>query len=478
MVSQKTRSGASSLDRHFEWFFRVKGVKKEMRSPLWVAMDVANLLIASDNVRVRELQDLSWNLINMYLTSVEMAGKAGEGRLRDLCKQTASSLLASNLNNGVVELVVDTILHLRDGEADGLIETLHAAAGWYEGSKSRDRVGPRYSTWPTANGFLPLMGRPIRGVIGIKYPQGPVERLAGFLIAGAVERAEEQNLWTVGLCNCCERNDASNRMISVPCAERSGFNQDNRVLMDFVTTGPNGRPLFFATPAMPPEAVMAVCGGGGVAGTCLICGDVVLIGMDTDETRGNGNTTADDASFVGDSSARPAAALRGERSGRGWGRYGRVRMGGRRRRQVAPSLCHPLRLSDAVFSCSCLNGHHPRGALWTATDGNTDNMNKLECGGGLVDDGSAGTVATGGTLLSVPMDYFGGACGGGGMVPGSVRCADGDRGSALGCVDVACTCFNLLCEKFSPYPLPNPSQKFLRGGVWGGGLAAMGRRDR
>ena len=95
-------------------------------------------------------------------------------------------------------------------------------------------------------------------------------------------------------------------------------------------------------------------------------------------------------------------------------------------------------------------------------------MNKLECGGGLVDDGSAGTVATGGTLLSVPMDYFGGACGGGGMVPGSVRCADVDRGTALGCVDDACTCFNLLCEKFSPYPLPNPSQKFLRGGGWGG----------
>jgi hypothetical protein len=61
MVSKKTRSGASSLDRQFEWFFKVKGVKKEMRSPLWVAMDTANLLIASDNVRVRELQDLSWN---------------------------------------------------------------------------------------------------------------------------------------------------------------------------------------------------------------------------------------------------------------------------------------------------------------------------------------------------------------------------------------------------------------------------------
>ena len=95
----------------------------------------------------------------------------------------------------------------------------------------------------------------------------------------------------------------------------------------------------------------------------------MLLGMDTEETRGNGSTTADVAPFVGDSSARPAAALRGERSGRGWGRYGRVRMCGRRRRQVVPSVCHPLRLSDAVFSCSCLNGHHPRGAHWTATDG-------------------------------------------------------------------------------------------------------------
>jgi hypothetical protein len=61
MVSQKTRSGASSLDRKYEWLFKVKGVKKELRSPLWVAMDSANLLIASDNRRVREMQDMSWN---------------------------------------------------------------------------------------------------------------------------------------------------------------------------------------------------------------------------------------------------------------------------------------------------------------------------------------------------------------------------------------------------------------------------------
>ena len=180
MVSQKTHSGASSLDRQYEWFFKVKGVKKEMRSPLWAAMDSANLLIASDNVRVRELQDLSWNLINMYLSNVEMAAGSGEGRFRDLCIQTAKSLLASSLNNGVVELVVATILHLRDGEAEGLVETLHAAAGWYEGSKSRDRTGPWYSAWSTANGYLPLAGRPIRGVIGIQNPQGPIERLGGF----------------------------------------------------------------------------------------------------------------------------------------------------------------------------------------------------------------------------------------------------------------------------------------------------------
>ena len=129
MVSQKTRSGASSLDRQFEWFFKVKGVKKEMRSPLWVAMDTANLLIASDNVRVRALQDVSWKLINMYLANVEMAAGAEEGRFRDVCVQTATALRASSLNNGVVELVVATIMHLREGTFDGLLETLHAAAG-------------------------------------------------------------------------------------------------------------------------------------------------------------------------------------------------------------------------------------------------------------------------------------------------------------------------------------------------------------
>ena len=396
MVSQKTRSGASSLDRQFEWFFKVKGVKKEMRSPLWVAMDTANLLIASDNVRMRALQDVSWKLINMYLANVEMAAGAEEGRFRDVCVQTATALRASSLNNGVVELVVATIMHLREGTFDGLLETLHAAAGWYEGSKSRDRTGPWYSTWPTVNQFLPLTGRPIRGVIGIKYTQGPIERLAGFLVAGAIERAEERNLWTVGACDCCERNEASNRMISVPCAARSGFNQDNRLLMDFFTTGQNGRPVFFATPAMPSEAVQAICGGGGVAGTCLICGEIVLLGMDTEETSGNGRATEKVAPFVGDSSAGPAAAARGERRGRGWGRFGSARMRVRRRRQSLPCVCHPLRLSDDIFSCTCLHGHHPRGVDRTSADGYVDNTDELERGGGLSGDGLGGVDDNGG----------------------------------------------------------------------------------
>ena len=74
------------------------------------------------------MQDLSWNLINMYLSNVEMAAGAEEGRVRDLCIQTAKALLDSSLNNGVVELVVATILHLRDGEIDGLVDA--PCSGW------------------------------------------------------------------------------------------------------------------------------------------------------------------------------------------------------------------------------------------------------------------------------------------------------------------------------------------------------------
>ena len=125
----------------------------------------------------------------MYLSNVEMAAGAKEGTFRDLCRQTAKSLFASSLNNGVVELVVASILHLRDGEADGLVEPLQAAAGWFEASKSRDRTGPwAYSVWATSNRYLPLVGRLIRGFIGIKNPQGPIERAAKFSVAAASGR--------------------------------------------------------------------------------------------------------------------------------------------------------------------------------------------------------------------------------------------------------------------------------------------------
>ena len=113
------------------------------------------------------------------LASLEMAAVAGKGRVRDLCARTAQSLFDSSINNGVIEFVVAHILHLRDGDADGLVETLQAAAGWFAASKSRDAPGPRaYSVLPTLNGFLPLVGRPIGGVIssGPHNPQGPIER--------------------------------------------------------------------------------------------------------------------------------------------------------------------------------------------------------------------------------------------------------------------------------------------------------------
>jgi hypothetical protein len=121
-MSQKTWSGSFSLDRKYEWLFKIKGVKKEMRSPLWVAMDSANRLIASDNRRVREMQDMSWNLINMYLSYLEMAAGEVEGLVRDLCAQTAKSLFDSSINNGVFEYVVVSILRLCDGDADGLVD--------------------------------------------------------------------------------------------------------------------------------------------------------------------------------------------------------------------------------------------------------------------------------------------------------------------------------------------------------------------
>ena len=435
-----------------------------MRNPLWVAMDTANLLIASDDVRVRALQDVSWNLINVYLSNLEMAAVAGEGRLRDLCVQTAKDLFDSSLNNGVVELVVATIMHLREGAFDGLVETLHAAGGWYEGSKSRDRSGPWYSTWPTVNKFLPLTGRPIRGVIGIQYPQGPIEKFSEFAVAAAIERAEERNLWTVGECDCCERNETGNRLISVPCAARSGFNKDNRLYMEHIATGGDGRPLFCSTPAMPTEAVQAMCGGVGVAGTCLTCGELVFLGTVTEEESGSRGTTTAVAPMLVDSSVRPTAAMRGERRGRGWRRFRNARLRVRRRRHFLPCVCHPLRLSDDIFSCTCLHGHHPRDVDRTSADGYVDNTDELERGGGLSGDGLGGLMTTGVIVFPVPSDCAGWACGDGGAMTAPTGCGDDGCGAARAGDDDAFSCFNLLCAIPDPYPLPNPSQIFLRGG--------------
>jgi hypothetical protein len=128
------------------------------------------------------MQDMSWNLINMYVSNLEMAAGEGEGLVRDLYVQTAKYLFDRSINNGVIEFVVVSILRLRDGDADCLVETLHAAAGCYTASKSKDRPdSAEYSTLQTENGVLPLVGQPISGVIGFgaHNPRGPIARVLG-----------------------------------------------------------------------------------------------------------------------------------------------------------------------------------------------------------------------------------------------------------------------------------------------------------
>ena len=477
MVSQKTRSGASSLDRQFEWFFKVKGVKKEMRSPLWVAMDTANLLIASDNVRMRALQDVSWKLINMYLANVEMAAGAEEGRFRDVCVQTATALRASSLNNGVVELVVATIMHLREGTFDGLLETLHAAAGWYEGSKSRDRTGPWYSTWPTVNQFLPLTGRPIRGVIGIKYPQGPIERAANFSVAAATERAVARNLWTVGECPCCEWYEDNERIISVPFPERSGFNLDNRLIMDLVETGETGRKLFRSSPAMPDHIVNQMLVGVCVGGTCLTCGNIVTVGTDMEgvddgELLDTASGVAQSPDVGGQGQEPGKGVSSGKRWQRGWGRQSHKHARKRKTVRGVVAGCFPLSLTDDVLSCSCLNGHHPAVDGWRSVSGYQAGY---RCQGHIARNA---WKISGGSGLSVRRVMFGGrqSCSASGASRQRVLCGrcrrsrDGVLGS---------TCINLRASavrrKVTSRTLQNPSQISREGG--GRGDAPLRRGD-
>ena len=264
-MSQKTWSGSSSLDRKYEWLFKIKGVKKEMRSPLWVAMDSANLLIASDNRRVREMQDMSWNLINMYLSNLEMAAGEGEGRVRDLCAQTAKSLFDSSINNGVIEFVVKSILRLRDGDADGLVETLHAAAGWYEASKSRDRSDPAaYSTLKTKNGFLPLVDQPISGLIGFgaQNPQGPIARVLHSTVVAVTAMALGRNTWLLGTCSCRGVYNDDVRFITLPYFDTCGSEQDSRVIMNLDSSVDTGRVQFRALHPLPHAVVAHLTGGG------------------------------------------------------------------------------------------------------------------------------------------------------------------------------------------------------------------------
>jgi hypothetical protein len=39
-------------DKKREWLFKFKGIKNEARSALWAAMDMSNLLIASDDEEI------------------------------------------------------------------------------------------------------------------------------------------------------------------------------------------------------------------------------------------------------------------------------------------------------------------------------------------------------------------------------------------------------------------------------------------
>jgi hypothetical protein len=70
------------------------------------------------------------------------SGASSPDRKDEWLFETAESLSASSLINGVIKLVVGIILRLRDRDHDGLVETLHEAAGCYEALKSRDRSVP------------------------------------------------------------------------------------------------------------------------------------------------------------------------------------------------------------------------------------------------------------------------------------------------------------------------------------------------
>ena len=190
-------------------------------------------------------------------------------------------------------------------------------------------------------------------------------------------------------------------LISFPNVSVFGLQEDNRVGMiptvGHVADSERGR--FRAVGSEVPiwvieGAVQGVQGGG----TCLKCGQIVTFGIgggllefDFEEETASATSTGDTRV---DQEAGPGTVFSSGKHvrRRGWGRYGSARMRGRRRRQILTCVCRPLRLSDDIPSCSCLNGHHPRGADRTSADGYTDNMHELELGGGFSGDGSDGLM--------------------------------------------------------------------------------------
>ena len=110
---------------------------------------------------------------------------------------------------------------------------------------------------------------------------------------------------------------------------------------------------------MPRWVAEGLAEGLIVGGTCIRCGS--LINEEGDFEGGAGARTGNDGGEErqGRGSEPSNAAERGELYCRGWGKQPRKRVRTRRVGRVAVGVCSPVSLTDDLFSCTCLDGHHP-----------------------------------------------------------------------------------------------------------------------